>query len=270
MTEPVNADISAYGTRKPNAMQRAVIALAQATPLKRGMFRPGLSRLVDFFGQGPVDVSYQGASFRFYHQASATERGALFNAHYNGEELAFLRAHTPQGGVFIDVGANVGTFALPMAVHVGNGGRVVAIEPHPLSHARLAYNTRASQFSHVALVAAAAGDEDGELLLTTDNHNLGASSISREGGIRVPARRLYGILQDQGVTAIDALKIDVEGYEDRVLMPFFREAPASLWPKAIVIEHLEANEWHDDCLDDMTLRGYQVADETRSNTLLVR
>jgi FkbM family methyltransferase len=267
---PVDADLSAYGTHRPNAMQRVVIAVAQATPLKRGAFRPTLSKLVNFLGEGPVDTTYQGASFRFYHQASATERGALFNADYNGEELAFLREHTPQGGVFIDVGANVGTFALPMAVHVGPSGRVVAVEPHPLSHGRLAFNVQASQFAHVALVAAAAGEEDGELLLATDNDNLGASAITREGGIRVPSRRLFGILQDQGVTAIDSLKIDVEGYEDRVLMPFFREAPQSLWPGAIVIEHLEANEWLDDCLDDMTLRGYQVAGETRSNTLLLR
>ena len=55
-----------------------------------------LSRLVNLLRAGPVDVPYQGASFRFYHQASATERGALFNPDYNLEELDFLRAHTPQ------------------------------------------------------------------------------------------------------------------------------------------------------------------------------
>ena len=42
-----------------------------------------LSRLVNLLRAGPVDVQYQGASFRFYHQASATERGALFNPDYN-------------------------------------------------------------------------------------------------------------------------------------------------------------------------------------------
>ena len=37
------------------------------------------SRLINLLRAGPVDVTYQGASFRFYHQASATECGALFN-----------------------------------------------------------------------------------------------------------------------------------------------------------------------------------------------
>ena len=106
-----------------------------------------LSRLINLLRAGPVDVPYQGASFQFYHQASATERGALFNPDYNLEELDFLRAHTPPGGVFVDVGANVGTYAMVLARHVGAGGKVIAIEPHPVTHARLAFNRAASGFA---------------------------------------------------------------------------------------------------------------------------
>src|SRR5206468_6738190 len=80
-----------FGAFAPNAAQAAIIRLAHRTRLKRGAFRPWLSRLVNLLRAGPVDVSYQGASFRFYHQASATERGALFNPAYNIEELDFLR-----------------------------------------------------------------------------------------------------------------------------------------------------------------------------------
>src|ERR1700716_3287436 len=166
-----------FGAFAPNAAQRGVISLAQRTRLKRGAFRPMLSRLVNLLRAGPVDVQYQGASFRFYHQASATERGALFNPGYNLEELDFLRAHTPAGGVFVDVGANVGTYALALARHVGASGKGIAIEPHPVTHARLAFNRAASGFTQVILVAAAAGPTDGELMIETDGDNLGASHI---------------------------------------------------------------------------------------------
>jgi FkbM family methyltransferase len=263
-----------FGAFAPNGAQRAIIALAQRSRLKRGAFRPMLSRLVNLLRAGPVDVQYQGASFRFYHQASATERGALFNPDYNLEELDFLRAHTPAGGVFVDVGANVGTYAMALARHVGPGGKVIAIEPHPVTHARLAFNRAASNFTQVILVAAAAGPTDGELMIETDGDNLGASHIvtgqRSSSAIKVPSLRLQRILGDAGVEHVDALKIDVEGYEDRVLTGFFREAPLSLWPRAVVIEHLSRNEWLEDCIADMRARGYAETGRTRSNTLLLK
>src|SRR5229473_5654235 len=199
-----------FGAFAPNAAQAAIIALAQRSRLKRGAFRPMLSRLVNLLRAGPLDVQYQGASFRFYHQASATERGALFNPDYNLEELDFLRAHTPVGGIFIDVGANVGTYAMVMARHVGASGTVIAIEPHPVTHARLAFNRAASGFAQVSLVAAAAGASDGELMIETDGDNLGASHIVTgdisSKAIKVPSLRLQRILEQAGVSHVDALK----------------------------------------------------------------
>ena len=263
-----------FGAFAPNAAQKTVISLAQRTRLKRGAFRPMLSRLVNLLRAGPVDVQYQGASFRFYHQASATERGALFNPDYNIEELDFLRAHTPRGGVFVDVGANVGTYAMVLARHVGAGGTVIAIEPHPVTHARLAFNRAASRLEQVTLVAAAAGPSDGELLIETDGDNLGASHVvsttPSSSAIKVPSLRLERILAEAGISKVDALKIDVEGFEDRVLTGFFRDAPQALWPRAVVIEHLSRQEWLSDCIADMLARGYLEAGKTRSNTFLLR
>ncbi len=198
----------------------------------------------------------------------------MFNPDYNLEELDFLRAHTPAGGVFVDVGANVGTYALALARHAGERGSVIAIEPHPVTHARLAFNSHASGYVNVILVAAAAGATDGELMIETDGENLGASHIvsgaTSGRALKVPSLRLQRILADAGADHVDALKIDVEGYEDRVLTGFFKQAPPSLWPRAIVIEHLSRNEWLEDCIADMRARGYVETGKTRSNTLLVR
>jgi len=263
-------DDKPFGTYAPNALQRAVIAAAHGSGLKRGAFRPWLSRLVSLLGDGPIDATYQGASFRLHHLASGTERGALFNPNYNLPELDFLREYAPAGGTFVDVGANVGTYAVALAKHVGMSGRVIAIEPHPVSNARLAFNASASKLTNLTLVKAAAGDINGELMIETDGDNLGASHISETGGFKVPAYRLQTILQDAGITQVDALKIDVEGYEDRVLTGFFREAPESLWPRAVAIEHLERKAWLHDCIGDMVGLGYGIAGKTRSNTLLVR
>ncbi len=274
MTPDNNSSPAPFGAFAPSAAQAAVISLAHRSRLKRGAFRPWLSRLVNLMRAGPVDVQYQGASFRFHHQGSATERGALFNPDYNLEELDFLRQHTSIGGVFVDVGANVGTFALVMARHVGDQGKVIAIEPHPVTFARLAFNNAASASPQVHLVQAAAGDSDGELLVETDVDNLGASHVvtgpATAKAIKVPSLRLMRILAEAGVAGVDALKIDVEGFEDRVLMPFFNEAPPTLWPRAVVIEHLSQEEWRRDCVADMVARGFAITKKTRSNTFLAR
>ena len=183
-----------FGAFAPTRAQGVIISLAQRSRLKRGAFRPMMSRLVNLLRPGPVDVQYQGASFRFYHQTSATERGALFHPEYNVVELDFLRAYTPQGGVFVDIGANVGTYALALSRHVAASGTVIAVEPHPVTCARLAFNRAASGLDNIKLVAAAAGSCDGELVIQTDADNLGASHIiSVEGadhGMRVPSLRL--------------------------------------------------------------------------------
>lgn len=175
---------------------------------------------------------------------------------------------------FWDVGANVGTYALVLARHVGAGGKVIAVEPHPVTFARLKFNDGASGYTQTRLVAAAAAPTDGELLIETDGDNLGASRIvtgtATAQTIKVPSLRLQRILDEAGVAKVDALKIDVEGFEDRVLIGFFRQAPPSLWPGAVVIEHLSRAEWQQDCIADMAERGYREVQKTRSNSLLLR
>jgi FkbM family methyltransferase len=263
-----------FGAFAPTRAQAAIIAMVHRLRVRRGVFRPMLSRLINRLRAGPIDVQFHGASFRLFHQTSATERGALFNPDYNREELDFLQGHTPAGGVFVDLGANVGTYAMVMARHVGPSGTVIAIEPHPVTLARLAFNRAASRLAHVDIVAAAVGACDGALMIGTDRDNLAASRVvsneERGSAIRVPSRRLQRIIIEAGVDHVDSLKIDVEGFEDRVLTGFFAEAPQNLWPRAVVIEHLSRNEWLKDCIAGMRSLGYSESRRNRSNTMLVR
>jgi len=117
---PANDPASRLSVRSHRrARKQRFIALAHRSRLKRGAFRPMLSKLINRLRAGHLTSNNQGASFRFYHQASATERGALFNPDYNLDELDFLRAHTPPGGVSSMSAANVGTYAMVLAHHVG-------------------------------------------------------------------------------------------------------------------------------------------------------
>ncbi len=65
----------------------------------------------------------------------------------------------------IDVGANVGYYALMAATRVGPSGRVIAYEPGPAPAARLRENVALNGLSNVTVVEAAVADRPGTLHL---------------------------------------------------------------------------------------------------------
>ena len=98
---------------------------------------------------------------------------------------------------------------------------------------------------------------------------MAAAGAEAAGGVEVRCRPLNAVVRDAGLTGIDALKIDVEGAEDKVLVPFFRDAPAALWPGLIVIEDSSA-EWASDLFALLVSKGYQVSSRSRQNVMLRR
>ena len=87
-------------------------------------------------------------------------------------------------------------------------------------------------------------------------------------GVTVKISTLMDILTGAGVSHISALKIDIEGHEDKALKPFLDAAPRDLLPRAIVIEHTSNDEWGDDILQLLAKAGYVETGRTRGNALL--
>jgi FkbM family methyltransferase len=248
-------------------MQAALIALTRGSFLKGGVTRKAMGDLVRGTGPRIIDTDFRGARFRVHLGDNLTERNLLLDPRTERAELDFLIAATPPDGVFVDLGANIGMYGLVVAA-ARPGARIIAIEPDPVIGARLANNRALSRLANVTICAEAAGDAVGELAFARDSHNLGESRIDLLGDLKVPVRPLTAILEAQGLTAIDALKIDVEGYEDRALVPFFRDWPRSGWPRAIVIEHVHPAQWEQDCMALLAGLGYRAQGTTEYNTLL--
>ena len=90
-----------------------------------------------------------------------------------------------------------------------------------------------------------------------------------EKTIAVKTTTLIKILKKNNIRCIDCLKIDVEGHEDLALLPFFKSAEKSLFPKHIVIEHTSSSIWiHKDLMDFLSRIGYKIILKTRSNSCL--
>lgn len=169
--------------------------------------------------------------------------------------------------------ANFGLFSILAASKVGGAGRVIAIEPHPVLYSRLCFNARINAFDHITPFRTAVGEIVGEAALHIAlDSDLAKSSLSHSSNgqknIIVPVTLLSNILTQASVPHVDALKVDVEGYEDRVLMPFMKSAPARLRPKWILIEVKHSTHWRIDCIAEMEKLGYLVSWRSDSDTLL--
>lgn len=254
----------AFGAYPPTPAQQSILRWFHSTPLGFTRFR---RKAVDRFRAaraGPVDARLFDLAVRFHPQDNQTDaKGAVCGSCYNFHEMRWLAPHLTPGSVFVDVGANMGFFSLFAAKR---GARVVAIEPLPTLFERMSVNMALNGFvAH--RFNEAVGVEAGVVTIFPAG-DLGGSSILGEGaGIDVPIRPLLDLLGEAGVEKIDALKIDVEGWEDRVLCSFFATAPRALWPTAIVIEHSSAAQWAKDLIGDLRARGYVRRARNRGNSL---
>jgi FkbM family methyltransferase len=175
----------------------------------------------------PVDVSV----FR-----AVSSSGGEWEPHVR----AWMEANVQPDWVCMDVGANIGTHTLTLAV-LGQAGRVIAIEAGPQNFAFLKSNVAALAKPHgeVELHWAAAWDAPGPLQLAFPAALQGCGFISdkeaEEGGrllraanpnalpgetLRVTMETVEAVRLDEltgHLSRLDLIKLDVEGAEARVL-----------------------------------------------------
>ena len=130
-------------------------------------------------------------------------------------EHEFLLACLRPGDTVVDVGANQGMMALTAAWAVGSTGKVFALEPHPITFARLQKNLQVNGATHVSATNAAVGSSEGTTMFS-DGRDDSGNSVTPDGPLQVPVRTLDHLLAGGG-QQIALLKIDVEGYEKFVL-----------------------------------------------------
>jgi FkbM family methyltransferase len=160
---------------------------------------------------------------------------------YDKIEINWLKNRMPYDGVFVDVGGNIGFWSLYFASMFPRS-KVIAIEANPDTFNILNENIMINDYSNIKSIQLGVSDEFGVLdLCCNDSGNRGADSFlscpnDNKRRIRVLVKPLLEILISTGVSKIDILKIDIEGFEMRVLTRFFSDAPFSIWPKFICAE----------------------------------
>jgi FkbM family methyltransferase len=223
----------------------------------------------------PIDAEAEGFRLRVHVTDNVSERKYLFMPQFvDPAERSYVVRHLTQDGVFLDIGANAGVYTLTAAraySDLGGKGCVLAVEANPTMQGRLKYNVALNDLSNqVYLAPLALSDNDGEVVFSISNSNLGESGLLPGEGetIRVPCRTLVGLLQERAVHSVDGMKIDVEGMEDVILTHFFTHALPTLFPKFIIIEN-SAHKWKTDLFGLLKRKGYAIAAQEKMNSILV-
>ncbi len=169
---------------------------------------------------GVVVTELEG--FRIYSSASDAAVGRYVREdNYERDVTVVFRTLLRPGMGVLDIGANIGYFALLSAAIVGPSGYVMAVEPNPRNVRLLEASRRANRFDHLVIVQTAAGAETGLLVLHTSHSN---------GTTSAPPDNLRHLLGAETVACarpdvllpidrrIDLIKVDVEGAEYQALL----------------------------------------------------
>ena len=250
-----------FGAYAPTALQSLLIGLAENTALGRGSLRWMVSQMIEGIRPGPVDVERFGIKQRLHHYGPyfVEKKMLLHIQDYDHRELEQLRGAVRPGFHFVDVGANAGIYVYAVKSWAPDA-KILAVEANPVYANRLKFNVAANGMRNVTVENAAAGAAAG----TGAYYPEGESMANARGpSFEVPIKPLHDMVAAAGFKRIDAMKMDIEGFEDRVLPPFFQNAPRALWPRFLILE-----AWTGAIRDLCIARGYRVRmEEHGMNTI---
>jgi FkbM family methyltransferase len=198
--------------------------------------------------------------------------GALAMGVYEKAETRFFKRVCRPGMTILDVGANIGLYTALALPRIGRTGRVVALEPDRASFEYLRKTVSANHADNVTCIRKAAGDCAGVMKLFVSENNRGDNRLYDNelstGSYEVEVMPVDLLLKELGINVVDLVKIDVQGFEGRVLRGM-RETVArspnltilmEFWPQGLRCAGTEP----EDLLTDLQNMGLVVS-ELRSD-----
>ncbi len=185
-----------------------------------------------------------------------------------------IQEHLPRGGVFVDIGANIGPYTLWAARQAGPHGRVLAYEAEQDNFVALIENIALNGFRQIDAFQVGVSDKEETLKLRMCAGNSGGHSFASDVTglsaveVEVKCKPLAALVAH--ADHIDFMKLDIEGFEQRVLSQFFDDVPADspLRPRFILTEMLHGSVM--DLSETIRRAGYRLVKRSGYNALFAR
>ncbi len=140
--------------------------------------------------------------------------GVILQDQYHAKELI------KEDSVVIDAGANIGLFSI-LAAAMAPRGRIYAFEPAPETCNVL--NKTVAGIQNITVVEKGLGEKEGIVPFAITN-SMGTSHIITDKNplrvwknIEVPVTTLDDFVKENGLTRVDFIKMDTEGFEAQII-----------------------------------------------------
>ena len=263
---------SSFGQYEPNFIVKVIIYITRNIGTnwfsKRLIFL--FRKIAILLSRDCIDTNLFGAKLRLYTKGNVSEKRALFSPQiFEKDERDFIKSRCKDNSVFIDIGSNIGlySFSVGSVYKEFKNTKIFSIEPHPSLFQRLKYNALQNKDIPINPREIALMDKSGEFKLDTPDENLGQGKISNSGKHTVIAKNLIDFIKEEKIENISAMKIDVEGNEESVIIPFIENTNKKLLPLIIIIENNKSS-WKTDLIKLLEEKGYFIKKKTRMNYIL--
>ena len=224
-------------------------------------------------GQFSSEVACRRRGVRWSLDLDEGVQLAIYLSVYERSTGRALVRLAPADAVVIDIGANIGAQALPLARRLGRDSRVIAVEPADAAIARLRQNRDMNPelADRVTLVHQALGSGNAPLPGTfyarwpltpvATVHPVHRGALERSTAVSSTLDRL---VDDLGLSRVDLIKLDVDGHECAVLegaaetLARYRPTVVLEWCPYLLREHGESPGR---LVGLLTRHGYRFYDE---------
>jgi len=125
-----------------------------------------------------------------------------------------MNKYIKPGMTVFDIGASTGVHTLRMAKLAK---KVYAFEPSDWMHERLLQNISLNNFKNVVTNKVALSDVNGRALYCSEEHDRVDKKPNERKYIKMDYVRLDDYVKENNIKALDFIKIDVDGFECRIL-----------------------------------------------------
>lgn len=175
---------------------------------------------------------------------------------------------------FVDVGAHIGFYSLMASKNIDKG-KIVSVEAAPKTYSRLKNHLESNGIKNAEVIHRGVSDKQEKLELNLNlTGNTGGQGFvkvadKKSETVTVDCSPLIEIIKSSGLSSIKIMKLDIEGFEFKVLKHYFAHAESTLFPEFIITEYGDSRATGDH-IELLMQIGYRKISQTGMNYVLAK